>query len=235
MFAFLFINSYASFYYLAFIAEQVGDCPVQGCMYTLGINVCIVFGSTLAGSLFTQLVIPYVSYKYRYYCVYRSHRKRGKHYNKKDNDGSTIESSSSSPVNIEERTSYETIPERDYDVEGGDEADRSLSRPEKEHLLTTVRFVWHLSLCTLPFIIYSCYKIISSSDFSVSFSACEEHTLFLLFFIYPSVRSVDVNYQRFLGTGRGIWIFNAICGRPAYCGVVLFGVWNNTGMVLYFN
>eukprot|EP01032_Pedospumella_encystans_P014521 gene14521-16668_t len=27
MFAFLFINSYASFYYLAFIAEQVGDCP----------------------------------------------------------------------------------------------------------------------------------------------------------------------------------------------------------------
>ena len=145
MFAFLFINSYASFYYLAFIAEQVGDCPVQGCMYTLGINVCIVFGSTLAGSLFTQLVIPYVSYKYRYYCVYRSHRKRGKQHNKMENlrvnDESTSESSSRSPVNIENRTRYEAISDSEFDVEGGDEADRSLSRPEKEHLLTTVRFV----------------------------------------------------------------------------------------------
>lgn len=139
MFAFLFINSYASFYYLAFIAEQVGDCPIQGCMYTLGINVCIVFGSTLAGSLFTQLVIPYVSYKYRYYCVYRSHRKHSKHHTKKDSTGSTTESSSSSHINTEDMGSYSAISDSEIDVENdNNEEDRTLSRPEKEHLLTTV-------------------------------------------------------------------------------------------------
>ena len=69
VFVFLFINSYASFYYLAFIAELVGDCPVQGCMYTLAINVCIVFGSSLASSVFMQIIFPYVGYKYRYFCT----------------------------------------------------------------------------------------------------------------------------------------------------------------------
>lgn len=143
MFAFLFINSYASFYYLAFIAELVGDCPVQGCMYTLGINVCIVFGSTLAGSLFTQLVLPYVSYKYRYYCVYRSHRNHRKGYNTVPTVDSTVNTTASnSYVNIDEIGTTNTSPSggidnvNDYDVEA--DADRSLSRPEKEHLLTTV-------------------------------------------------------------------------------------------------
>jgi hypothetical protein len=67
IFVFLFINSYASFYYLAFVAENFGDCPESGCMYTLAINLAVVFGSSLASSIFFQLAVPYLSYQYQYY------------------------------------------------------------------------------------------------------------------------------------------------------------------------
>ena len=36
IFLFQFVNSYASFFYLAFIADSLGDCPPDGCMGTLG-------------------------------------------------------------------------------------------------------------------------------------------------------------------------------------------------------
>lgn len=66
IFLFQFVNSYASFFYLAFIAEQLGDCPAGGCMSSLAINLAIIFGSRLVtGNLF-ELLIPYLSYQYKY-------------------------------------------------------------------------------------------------------------------------------------------------------------------------
>lgn len=67
IFVFLFINSYASFYYLAFVAENFGDCPATGCMYSLAINLAVVFGSSLASSVFFQIAVPYASYQWQYY------------------------------------------------------------------------------------------------------------------------------------------------------------------------
>jgi anoctamin-10 len=66
-FIFLFVNSYASFYYLAFVADFYDDCPPAGCMYSLAINLAVVFGSSLASSCCMQLVLPYLKYKYQYY------------------------------------------------------------------------------------------------------------------------------------------------------------------------
>ena len=71
VFVFMFINSYASFYYIAFVAESVGDCPEYGCMHTLAINLAVVFGSCLASSYCLQLLLPYVMYQYNYYHVNR--------------------------------------------------------------------------------------------------------------------------------------------------------------------
>jgi hypothetical protein len=66
IFLFQFVNSYASFFYLAFIAESIGDCPDSGCMGPLAINLAIIFGSRLlTGNLF-ELLIPYLSYQYKY-------------------------------------------------------------------------------------------------------------------------------------------------------------------------
>lgn len=66
IFMFQFINSYASFFYLAFIAETVNDCPDKGCMSILAINLAIIFGTRMiAGNIF-QLLIPYLSYQYKY-------------------------------------------------------------------------------------------------------------------------------------------------------------------------
>jgi hypothetical protein len=66
VFLFQFVNSYASFFYLAFIAESIGDCPDSGCMSSLAINLAIIFGSRLlTGNLF-ELLIPYLSYQYKY-------------------------------------------------------------------------------------------------------------------------------------------------------------------------
>lgn len=67
IFVFLFVNSYASFYYLAFLAESIGDCPVSGCMFTLAINLAVVFGSSLCSSCAVQLLLPYLAYQYQYY------------------------------------------------------------------------------------------------------------------------------------------------------------------------
>lgn len=38
IFLFQFVNSYASFFYLAFIAQSFGDCPQDGCMGILGMS-----------------------------------------------------------------------------------------------------------------------------------------------------------------------------------------------------
>lgn len=125
IFIFLFINSYASFYYLAFIAEIVNDCPPQGCMYTLAINVCVVFGSTLCSSMFMQLVYPYVSYHYRYYCLQRGHNKQ----TRRDRADSTYRAEyHPDDIDVSSDTSHHRESSQAY----------QLSRPEKEHMLVQV-------------------------------------------------------------------------------------------------
>ena len=66
IFVFQFVNSYASFFYLAFIAEWRGECPESGCMSTLAINLAIIFGSRLVSGNIFELLIPYLSYQYKY-------------------------------------------------------------------------------------------------------------------------------------------------------------------------
>lgn len=65
-FIFQFVNSYASFFYLAFIAEGYGDCPEDGgCMKTLAINLAIIYGSRLLIGNLTNLVLPFIQYAYK--------------------------------------------------------------------------------------------------------------------------------------------------------------------------
>lgn len=47
IFAFQFINSYASFFYIAFVAYHVEEsgCGPNGCMYSLGKNLAIIFAT----------------------------------------------------------------------------------------------------------------------------------------------------------------------------------------------
>lgn len=71
IFLFQFVNSYASFFYLAFIAQYLHDCPDNGgsdsdCMSTLAINLAVIFGIRLATGNFFELAIPYFSYQYKY-------------------------------------------------------------------------------------------------------------------------------------------------------------------------
>jgi anoctamin-10/anoctamin-7 len=67
LFVFQFVNSYASFFYLAFFAQYFGaECGDDGCMTVLALNLAIVYGSRLVTGNLTELFIPYLSYKYRY-------------------------------------------------------------------------------------------------------------------------------------------------------------------------
>ncbi len=67
LFVFQFVNSYASFFYLAFFAQYFGgECGDDGCMTVLAVNLAIVYGSRLVTGNLTELFIPYLSYKYRY-------------------------------------------------------------------------------------------------------------------------------------------------------------------------
>jgi anoctamin-10/anoctamin-7 len=63
VFAFQFVNSYASLFYLAFFAEQLenGGCGEAGCMYALGFNLIIIFMTALVSGQIFQLVIPYAA------------------------------------------------------------------------------------------------------------------------------------------------------------------------------
>ena len=66
LFMFQFVNSYASFFYLAFIAESTGDCEGSGCMSSLAVNLAIIFGTRLFVGNFMELVIPYLSFWYKH-------------------------------------------------------------------------------------------------------------------------------------------------------------------------
>jgi hypothetical protein len=74
LFLFQFVNSYASFFFLAFIALYLqrsssdddsvqGQCGATSCMYPLSINLAIIFGVRLTMTNFLDIFIPYVTYK----------------------------------------------------------------------------------------------------------------------------------------------------------------------------
>ena len=74
LFIFQFINSYASFFFLAFIAaylvqppntpsDWVGQCGASNCMEPLSINLAIIFGTRLTLTNFLDIFIPYITYK----------------------------------------------------------------------------------------------------------------------------------------------------------------------------
>lgn len=71
IFLFQFVNSYASFFYLAFIASYlvkpdgvpenyVGQCGYTNCMQPLSVNLAIIFGSRLVVTNLLNLLIPFV-------------------------------------------------------------------------------------------------------------------------------------------------------------------------------
>lgn len=74
LFIFQFINSFASFFFLAFIAQYIaaphgtnsdyrGSCGAKSCMEPLALNILIIFGSRLTLSNFLDIFIPYSKYK----------------------------------------------------------------------------------------------------------------------------------------------------------------------------
>lgn len=74
MFVFQFINSYASFFFLAFIAgnlerptnapsDFLGQCGATNCMEPLSINLAIIFGSRLTITNFLDVFVPWITYK----------------------------------------------------------------------------------------------------------------------------------------------------------------------------
>ena len=74
MFVFQFINSYASFFFLAFIAGNLpkpdgapegalGQCGASNCMEPLSINLAIIFGSRLTVTNVLDILIPYITYR----------------------------------------------------------------------------------------------------------------------------------------------------------------------------
>jgi hypothetical protein len=77
IFVFQFVNSYASFFYLAFVAEAFGDCPSDGCMSTLAINLAIIFGSRLVSGNIVELLIPYVLFQFKYRDVMKKTKEIG--------------------------------------------------------------------------------------------------------------------------------------------------------------
>lgn len=71
LFIFQFVNSYSSFFYLAFVAKYlskppgadedvVGECGYSDCMVALAINLGIIFGIRLTLSNFLEIAEPYI-------------------------------------------------------------------------------------------------------------------------------------------------------------------------------
>lgn len=74
LFVFQFINSYSSFFFLAFIAtnldkpsgaseDSIGQCGASNCMQPLSINLAIIFGTRLTVANFLDIAIPYYMYR----------------------------------------------------------------------------------------------------------------------------------------------------------------------------
>lgn len=77
LFAFQFVNSYASFFFLAFIAahlnkppsdddsaaDNVGQCGAETCMTPLATNLAIIFGTKITVNSCLEVILPYKAYK----------------------------------------------------------------------------------------------------------------------------------------------------------------------------
>lgn len=72
VFVFQFVNSYASFFYLGFFAQifhpeqcNYGDAHDGNCMAPLAINLAIVLATRLVSGFISDLIIPYIIYRYK--------------------------------------------------------------------------------------------------------------------------------------------------------------------------
>ena len=66
VFLFQFVNSYASFYYVAFAARYAGDCDPKSCLTSLAINLATLYISGVTVDNTLELLIPYLKHKYKY-------------------------------------------------------------------------------------------------------------------------------------------------------------------------
>lgn len=77
LFMFQFVNSYASFFFLAFIAQYLtrpdgvdstfkGQCGATNCMQPLSINLAIIFGSRITITNALNVVLPYHAFRSKF-------------------------------------------------------------------------------------------------------------------------------------------------------------------------
>jgi hypothetical protein len=67
IFLFQFVNSYASFFFLAFVAQYIeGGCPDNDCMKALAINLAVIYGTRLVVGNLMELGIPYLSFQFKH-------------------------------------------------------------------------------------------------------------------------------------------------------------------------
>lgn len=67
IFIFQFVNSYASFYYVAFAARYAGDCTPDLCLRSLAINLATLYISQVFVGNTLELLLPYLGYQYKYF------------------------------------------------------------------------------------------------------------------------------------------------------------------------
>ena len=143
IFLFQFVNSYASFFYLAFIAQTVGDCPVTGCMRPLGTNLAIIFGARIVISQVKQNFIPYLLHLHRIRTEFVHYTSTAHSSNNRDSrssigSGRDSSSSGSSPKNSVVLNLIGSGQKVSLTQLGSGKKTR-LTRPEKELLLDEVR------------------------------------------------------------------------------------------------
>jgi hypothetical protein len=71
LFVFLFINSYGTFFYIAFIAQNIGDgdCGGATCMPALALNLAIIFGVRELSAITHEAVIPWLQWQQKVYTM----------------------------------------------------------------------------------------------------------------------------------------------------------------------
>jgi hypothetical protein len=65
IFMFQFVNSYASFFFLAFVARAVNECPANGCMSVLGSNLAIIFGTRIVSGNISEILLPWLKFQWK--------------------------------------------------------------------------------------------------------------------------------------------------------------------------
>ena len=68
IFSLQFINSFTSFFYLAFLSEVLTaspNCGEHGCMYSLSLNLITIFAIRLISQQAVQLVMPWIAFRYK--------------------------------------------------------------------------------------------------------------------------------------------------------------------------